>query len=417
MQAFNLSDARAFEVLALGDLLEAYGGPQLALRTLKSGGDAHKFMTAMAERIKSQPTHSAADRALGFDSTEVSGYSITRAIRAAHMGDWKGAGLERDLSNLATTKTDRVPNGFFVPLGLMNRDFNVGTASEAGNMVGTVLGGDRTVDPIRKVSVLASMGAVYMSGLRSTLEIPRFTSSSAAAWSSEVGAATTITEATEKVSLTPKRAVVQMVMSKQAVRQATPALDIAISRHLIAALIELIERDGINGDGTSNSLVGVRSTTNVGAVVGGTNGAQLDFTHLSDMEKAADLANCPVTDNAGFIVNAATKRWLRTKAIGTSLPYIWTGGDRPLLGYRTGVSNILPSNLSKGGSGAVCSSLLYSSDWSQLLIGMYGGGVDIVVDHITAAPTGQVKITAMVEVGIGVLKPTAFAKMDDALTA
>ena len=100
-----------------------------------------------------------------------------------------------------------------------------------------------------------------------------------------------------------------------------------------------------------------------------------------------------------------------------SLPEIWVGGDRPLLGYRAGVSNILPGNLEKGTSGAVCSSVLYSADWSNLVIGIYGGGVDLNVDRITLAAEGKVRITAALLVGVGVAQPAAFAKMDDAIIA
>lgn len=418
MQEFDFRDAKQLEILALGDLLEAYGGQQLALRTLKAKGDVHKFMTAITERVKSQPVHNAADRALGFSSLDDgAGYSIARAIRAAHEGKWNSAGLERDVSNLATTKTGAIPNGFFVPLGLMARDFNAGTASESGNLIGAALGADRAVDPIRKNSVLASMGATILTGLKENYEIPRFASSSSAAWGSEIASAAAVLETTSKVTLTPKRAAVQMVLSKQALRQATPTLDATISRHLMGALMELLERDAINGDGTSNSPVGIRSTASIGSVVGGTDGATITFSHLCDLEKAAETANCGITASSGYVVNAATKRWLRSLAIGTNLPYAWAGGDKPLLGHRAGVTNVMPSNLTKGASGAVCSSLVYSADWSQLVIGLYGGGVDVIVDHITMAPTGQVKITASILVGVGVTKAECFSKMDDAKTA
>jgi hypothetical protein len=77
----------------------------------------------------------------------------------------------------------------------------------------------------------------------------------------------------------------------------------------------------------------------------------------------------------------------------------------------------VPNNLTKGTSSGICSSLIFGSDWAQLVVGVYGGGVDILVDRITAADQGLVKITAAVIVGVGVNVPAAFAKMDDALTA
>ena len=417
MQPLSNYEARSLEVMALGDLMAAYGGPALALQTLKRGGGAADFMRAMSERVKDQPLQAGADAVLGISSGDTRGYSITAAIRAMTEQNWTGASLERNISDLVTTKTDRVPNGVYVPLGLLARDFNVGTASEAGNLLGLAIAGDRAVDPLRKVSVLASLGATFVSGLREQVNIPRFSSSTSAAWGSEVAAATPVLEATASVDLVPKRFAVTMVLSRQALLSANLQLDAAISRHLTAALLELVETDALNGDGTSDSPVGVRNTAGITTVVGGVNGVALAYDHLVDLENGPDSGNCPVSALAGYLVNAKTRKHLRKTERGMSVPEIWAGGDRPLLGYRAGVSNILPGNLEKGSSGAVCSSVLYSADWSNLVIGIYGGGVDLTVDRITLAAEGKVRITAALLVGVGVAKPAAFAKMDDAIIA
>ena len=91
------------------------------------------------------------------------------------------------------------------------------------------------------------------------------------------------------------------------------------------------------------------------------------------------------------------------------------GGERPLLGYRAAVTNNMPSNLEKGSSGAICSSLLFSADWSQLFVALYGGGIDLTVDRVTMADRGQIRVVAALHAGVGALVPAAFAKMDDAI--
>lgn len=417
MQSLNSHDARIVELLRMGDLLAHLGGQKLAVDIAKRGGTTSQFFEAIATRTRETGAVASADSALGFDARDTCGYSITRLIKGQAFAQWTEAGLERDLSNLATTKTGQAPNGAYIPLGIALRDFNAGTAGEAGNLIGSAIDGSLAADPLRKASVLARMGATFLPGLRSTLSIPRFTSSDSAGWKSEVAAAGAITETTASVTFTPKRSAVVMTLSRQALVQATPELDKAISRHLTGALLELLEYGALNGDGTNDSPVGIRSTSGVGAVVGGTNGAQIDITHLADLEKAPEAANVPATENSGFLVNAATKRWLRTKASGTNLAYLWQGGDRPLLGHRAGVTNNLPSNLQKGGSGSVCSALLYSADWSQLFVAIYGGGIDLTVDRVTLAATGQLRIVAALHAGVGALVPAAFAKMEDALTA
>jgi HK97 family phage major capsid protein len=407
------------ELLALGEMLPEYDGPRLAMEVMRRHGTKEDLMQRIMERSRSTPLARAADGLLGYDSNrDAAGYSISRAIRAAMERDWSKAGLERDVSNLGATRSSTVPNGFFLPLGVAARDFNAGTASQAGNLIGAARADDPlTADPLRRISTLASMGATFLSGLSSTLTLPRFASATTAAWKSEIAGATAIIESTAANELTPKRLACTMVVSRQAILQATVALDVSITRHLIAAIMEQLEHGAFNGDGASDSPVGIRSTSGITNIAGGVDGALITYPLLADLENGPSAANAPETQFAGYIVNPATRRYLRTVARGTNLPFIWDNSDLPLLGHRAAITGLLPSNLSKGSSGAVCSSLLYSNDWSSLVIGLYGPGLDILVDRVTLADVGQLRITASLLVGVGTTKPAAFAKMDDAKTA
>lgn len=407
------------ELFALGDMLAEYGGQRIALDVLKRGGGKAEFMSRISEKARGESLHLAADRLLGLDAARdvVEGYSLLRALRAAMERRWDGAGLEKDVSNLSTTITGMAPNGFYVPLGVLARDFNVGTANQAGNFIGAAVDGGRALDPLRKVAAVARMGATFLSGLKFTLNLPRFSSSSSAAWKGEVAAAGEVLEQTGVATLTPKRCPVTMVLSRQALIQADPALDASLGRHLVKAIMEQVEYAALNGDGTSDSPVGLRSTSGVGNVAGGTDGATVTYAHLADLENGPAVASAEETDFSGYIVNPSTRRWLRTTARGTNLPFIWDNAERPLLGHRAAVTAMLPSNLVKGASGAVCSALTYSSDWSSLIVGIYGGGVDVLVDRVTLADQGKVRIVASVLVGVGLNQPVAFSMMNDGKTA
>jgi len=410
---------RQTELLALGELFADYNGDKLCLEEIKHRGSVQTFMRRVAEVAQRKPLADAADTLLGFDtSSDGRGYSISRAMRAAMERNWQAAGMEKIISDLATTRSGHVPNGFFLPLSILARDFNAGTSSQAGNLIESSVDGTRVADPLRNASMLARLGATFLTGVKSTLNLPRFVSTSNATWGGEIDAATVMSETTALAILSPKRISAIMTLSRQALLQASPALDVAISRHLTKAILALVEDGALNGDGTGNAPTGLRSTSGIGSVVGGTNGAQISFAHLADLEAAPGLANAEEsTERAGFAVNAKTRRWLRTNPRGSGLPYVWDGGERPLLGYRTGVSNTLPSNLTKGSSSGVCSALCFSSDWRELVVAIYGGGVDILLDRVTLADQGKVRIIATVEVGVGVNLPAAFAEMGDGLTA
>jgi hypothetical protein len=418
MYIADQKDVRHLELLQLGEVFAEYGGQGLAVSVSKRGGDKNQFMKEIMPSVRDQSITGSHNEALGlsnFDS--VAGYSISSALKAAYNRNWDRAFIEKAVSDLGTTKSGMVPNGFFVPFSMLSRDFSAGTANLAGNLIGSAINSSRAPDPLFKVSCLARMGATFIPGLRETLQLPRFISTSTVAAKSEVASSDTATEETSLAILTPKRYSVQMVISSQALIQSTPTLDLTIGRHWMKGIMSQIDYDALNADGTSNTPVGLRNTTGIGNVVGGINGAQLAWSHLVDLENSIDAADTEETELSGFIVNASTRKWLRKTQRGTNLPFIWDDSTLPLLGHRSAVSNILPNNLDKGTSTGVCSSICYSSDWSQLMVGLYGPGVDVTVDRITQADIGKVVITAAVLAGVGVNLPASFSAMNDALIA
>lgn len=409
----------SFELLALGEMLPQYDGLRLAEETLRERGNVESLMRKIAAKVRAEPMSKAADRILGFDAAqETGGYSLSRALRAAYDRSWHEAGLERSISDLVTTKTGKVPNGFFVPLSILARAFSAGTPGEAGNLIAPAVAGELTVDPLRKFSALSRLGCTYLTGLDQTLEIPRFNYANDAAFLSEVAPSVQLLESTSQTVLTPKRIGVSMSPTRQALFQASrSALDVTLGRHLVKGIFEQVEVMALNGDGTNNTPSGLRFTPGVGSVAGGADGAQLNFAHLCDLENLPGLSNVDDGEFSGYVLNSQTRRWLRTAQRAAGLPYIWEGGERPLLGHRAAVTQLMPNALAKGASGAVCSALAYSGDWSQMIVGLYGAGVDVIVDRVTAAGDGIVKITANLYVGIGFAKPAAFSVMSDAKTS
>lgn len=115
-----------------------------------------------------------------------------------------------------------------------------------------------------------------------------------------------------------------------------------------------------------------------------------------------------------YLTNAKVKSILKRTQIftGTSGEPVWK--DNQLNGYKAVTSNIVPSNLVKGTSGAVCSAVVYG-DFSHLYLGMWGGA-DFVVDPLTRAKKGEIIITANMFWDIEVARAKSFAGIKDALT-
>lgn len=411
----NTEKEKNARLLALGELMPEINGERLALDTLRRSGSVREFMQAANRELENRSLLDLADNVIGLDTArDAGGYSVLSLIRdLMERKPIHQMGLEGDISNLITTRTGAVPNGAYAPLQVLVRDFNVGTASEAGNLTGAGVLGTYAQDPLRAASVLARMGATFIPGQRSTVSAPLFQSSTTPTYLGEIETLTEVSETTSAQTLSPKRVAVKMVMSRQAVIQGTPALDLAVKRHLTRAILQGIESGALTGDGSGNNPTGVLYHSGAGLIVGGTDGATLAYSHLCDLEDGPGTSNAEDTPNSGYILSSAVRRYLRTLSRGSGLDYVWSGGERPLLGHRAGVTNLMPDDLVKGASGAVCSGIAYSSDWSMLLIALYPA-IDVMVDRITLAHEGKIKVIASVEVGAALALPEAFSVMLDA---
>lgn len=399
-------DQNLTAVLAAGAQLGAH---DIAARVAQRGGSVRDVYREYLERTAVPDP----DRMLGLTPADTSNYSLLSLVRAQADGEPNTARHERDLSSLVASKTGKVPNGEYVPFSVLAqaRDFNVGTASEAGNLLGAARLGDLAGDPLRKVFTLGRLGATFFSGLKATAGVPVFDSSTAASYLTETGSAVSVLETTRLVTLTPRRVTVVFIMSRQAVIQSTPEMEAAAKRQMATAIDEAMQYGVLAGNGSGNNPTGILLDSSVNIEVGDTDGATLTFQHLVNMEYAAANAN---VDKAatGWVINPATAKYLRTKPRASGLPEIF-GNDNLILGAPVAITNTMPADLTKG-AGTALSGLIYSPNWSDLLIGIYGGGIDVMVDRVTLADQGKLRVVCALEFGFGLRYPAAFSVMKDA---
>jgi len=414
----NAEADRVKSIVALGSAYQKYLQPNDVADAVERGATEHQFRELVMQRMESRHTDTSV-AVVGMSPREVKAYSFGRAIVAAITGDWAHAGLEREASRAIAKAFGQQPEGFFVPAeAWARRDFNVGTSSEAGNLVSTTMRADLYTDALREAMVLAGLGVKLLPGLTGNVDIPRKSTAGSLAMLTEVGSASETAPATAKLSLTPKRIGAYTEVSKQALIQSAIALEGMIRDDLVTGAAALIEYQMINGNGTAPQIAGIRNTSGIGTVVGGTAGAAPDWAGIIALESKAADANAVAGALAGYLVNTKTRGKLKATQRGTNLDFAWSDappgadGFSRLNGYRAGVTNNLPSNLTKGSSTTVCSAALFSSDWSMAVLGFFGAP-DVTVDPYTLAATGQVRITLNQFVDGGVRQPAAFAKVDD----
>lgn len=401
-------------IAALADQYAKYLRPNDARDAIQNARSVEQFKDLVIERM--QTKHSdASEMQIGMSANEAKRYSLGRALVAAITGDWSKAGLEMECSRAVEKLWGRAPEGFFVPPDIWHRDFNVGTATEAGNLVPSYLRGDLYTDALRNAMVMGKLGVTYLSGLSANLDLPRKSVAGTLGMLTEIGSASETNPNIVKATLSPKRIGAYTQVSKQALIQAAMSLENLIRDDLVTGAAVLLESQCINGAGTGAEIKGLRNVTGIGTVVGGTNGLAPAWSHFVDLESACANANAEPDRVSGYLLNTKMRGKLKQTQFATNLPFIWQNGDQPVNGYRAAITNNVPSNLTKGTSTTICSAALFSSDWSMTTIGLFGAP-DITVDPYSLAATGQVQITLNQFADMQHRQPAAVAKADDLIT-
>lgn len=381
----------------------------------RDGHTVQKLQDLVIERMTA--AHSDTRGAhIGLTDKEAGQYSIARAVAAMITGDWKEAGLEREASAAAAKRFGMGTKGILVPFDIMaRRDFTVGTASEAGNLVATQLRPDLFADVLRNRLALGRLGVMMLFGLTSNVDMPRKLTGSSLGYVTEVAASAETAPSTGKVTLSPKRIGGYIEFSKQAVIQSSLAIEPMLRQDILSEYQVNFENAAINGSGSGANPRGIRNTSGIGAVVGGTNGLALAWDHLVDLESACANVNAEPDTSSGYLINTKTRGKAKKTLKAAGLPFIWDNGAQPLNGYRAEVTNNVPSNLTKGSSSGVCSSVIFGSNWPMLVMATFGA-VELLVDETSIAINGMNRLILNGYVDVGCRRAADFASMEDALT-
>jgi HK97 family phage major capsid protein len=183
---------------------------------------------------------------------------------------------------------------------------------------------------------------------------------------------------------------------------------------LASGIAQEIDRVGLAGSGSGAEPTGVINTAGIGAVAGGTNGLAPTYAHMVSLEEAVAIANADI-GNMAYVTNAKMRAQLKLTQVfaSTNGTPVWM--DNEVNGYGAVATNSMPSNLTKGTSSGVCSAIAFGN-WSDLMIGMWGG-LDLILDPYALATAGGRRIVALQDVDVKVRRAASFAAMLDALRA
>ncbi len=361
---------------------------------------------------------------IGMDAKDARRYSLVRAINAMATGNWRGAELEFEASQAVAKRLGFEPQGLFVPYDFMEqRDLTKSPTTAGGAMVSTDLLAASFIDLLRNRMVVQQAGATVLTGLVGDIAIPRQTGGATAYWVAEGNAPAESDQTFDQVTMTPKTVGTFTDISRKLLKQSSVDVEGLIRSDLSKTLGIEIDRAAFHGTALNNQPRGILATSGIGAVYAGgatvngtnANGAAPVWADVVNLEKEVAADNADIGSLA-YITNAKMRGKLKQvwkNATYGEIP-LWLDGPTPINGYRGLVSNQVASNLSKGGSGAVLSAMLFGN-FADLLIGMWGG-LDLLVDPYTGGTSGTVRVIALQDVDVAVRHAESFAAGIDFVT-
>jgi HK97 family phage major capsid protein/HK97 family phage prohead protease len=415
--------SRIAEITAMGTRLNCR---ELADAAIADGRGLDAFIRDYNARTPAtQAVRTAESPAIGLTQREVQQFSFLRMFNALSNPDSaslrESAAFEFECSRAAIAAgvglqrgaQHRIPFDVLVGMG-GQRDLNVGTATAGGHLVETELRAESFIELLRNAMALEQVGITMIPDLNGNIAIPRQTGGATAYWVAEGAAATESQQAFDQVALTPKTVAAFVDLTRQFMMQSAVAAETMVRNDLAQIIALALDSAGINGTGASNQPRGIRTTAGIGSVAGGTNGLAPALSHIVDLETAVANSNA-ARGNLAYLTNTKVRGKLKLtqKFASTNGDPIWERGNE-MNGYMAAVSNQVPSNLVKGSSGAVCSSIIFGN-FADLIVGMWGG-LDVLVNPYINSGTGTVRIEVFQSVDVAVRQPASFAVMDDALT-
>ena len=354
-------------------------------------------------------------------------YSLARMIRAQATNDWSDAGFEREMSDEVQRRTGRAARGVYVPdfawrAGAMATAATgaVGDENVVDNFIPTVHRGDMFIEALRAKQVMANLGVTFMGGLTNRIKMPKFSAGATAAFVEELGAVADQSQTDAGVTLQPRTMGAYVDISRLALKESVPALDQIVQDDLLRAAADLIESAAINGSGSGGAPTGILNNGDVGNVdiSSGTDVAALTWADLTDLVKTVE--------DADGIINAQTLGWLSNpkvkakmantvKVSSTDSIMLLNDPWNSIYGYRAEFTSNVPSNLNPGDGGTDASALIFG-DFSQLIVGLFGGA-DIMIDETTGGLAGTTRIILHQDVDIAIRNGASFAKTDEVSTA
>ena len=370
---------------------------------IKQGMSVDQFrnliMDSLEKKQKEHKVDTTPNSDIGLSQNEKEQYSLMRALRDAAAG--KRDTFEYRVGEAAAKASGIEARGLYIPADMLMRTMSVADTANGGNTVATNILSGSFIDALRAQSVIMQI-ATKLDGLVGNVQIPRQTGTSTVYKPAEKSAITQSDIATDFISLAPQRYGASVPVTKQLLMQSSLAVENMIKIDIAKQIALKIEADII-----TDILSQVTQVVSLG-----TNGAAPTLAKLIEMETLVNAADASM-GNLKYIFNAKGKGKLKTTEKASGYPSYLMEGDM-VNGYGALMSNLVPSNLTKG-TGTNLSAALFGN-FDDVIVGTWGG-LDVVMDIYTQAKEGIINITADQFADYDLRRIASFATIKDMITA
>ena len=419
----------------------------------------HQVNEEILKLRATSPTKQPAAEQLDLSDKEARQYSYARAIVAAADAASGVRGVncfELEVSNELERLMPQVyrrRGGLFVPTSLRGSKFQVdparrGTAltdeqvrslegallraqsgvidsqtvNQIKEVVFTVYGGE-LIEILRNQALVVQMGARVLTGLDSPIAFPRQTGDVTAYWVAEDSGAdvTASTVSTDLVTLTPRTLMAATAYSRQLLVQSSIDVEAMVRTSIAAKHALAWDLAALHGTGSNNQPVGVYNAPNVLTVdfssgAFSNTGQTVAFTGVVQMEAQVATANA-LLGNLGFLttpgIAADSKQTLKfPNAAIAQGGVLWEGSilEGTMDGYKARATNQVSKTLGTNGVASPAGNFhgLVFGNWTDLLIGQWGGAMEMIVDPYSKKKQGLIEIASFQMADVEIRHPVSF---------
>jgi HK97 family phage major capsid protein/HK97 family phage prohead protease len=422
-EAAKAAQKNAKEIMTLA---RKHNKASMGEEALGRGVSIDEFRGELLEAIGNEPLDTPA-HVVDAPVKEQRAYSLGKMIRAQVTGDWRDAGLEREMHDEIVKRTGKEARGFYIPdfafrSGVMTTAATgaVGTENVTDNFVPTVQRGDMFIEALRAKQVMANLGVTYIGGLTNRIRMPKIATGAAAGFVEEAGDVSDQSPTDAGVTLQPRTLGAKAAISRLLALESVPAIEQVVQDDLLRSIADKIEYYAIQGSGSSGQPTGILNDGNVGNVdiSAGTDVAALTWADITDLVKTVEDANGVINQAAlGWLSNPKVKAKMANTVKVSSTDSVMLLNDpwNSIYGYRAEFTSNVPSNLNPGDGGTDASALIFG-DFSQLMVGLFGSP-SVMVDPYSEGDSGNIIIRVMQEVDVALRNAASFAITDEVSVA